>query len=145
MSPRKASTLRSGTTQRVKGRLKSYTISSTTSPFPPTATPLRHFMHLKTQTTKWLRRGWESLTPSCTRVFVRVLPDEYDHIKATLQAIKNRDRAEIILMVGTRYSTLPQKKGSQRLSRPPEQAVFSSESGSRRGARQGCGRSRRGT
>ena len=56
--------------------------------------------------------------------FVRALPDEYDHVKATLQAMKTRDRAEIIRIVGTRYSTLPQKKGLQRSSRPPEQAFF---------------------
>ena len=49
--------------------------------------------------------------------------------------IKNRDRAEIIRMVGTRYSTLLQKKGSQRSSRPPEQAFFTSGSGERIGAR----------
>ena len=36
--------------------------------------------------------------------FDRVLPDEHDHVKATLQAMKNRDRAEIIRMVDTRYS-----------------------------------------
>ena len=77
--------------------------------------------------------------------FVRALPDEYDHVKATLQAMKNQDRAEIIRMVCTRYSTLPQKKGSQRSSRPPEQTCFSSESGGRRGARRGRGRGRRGT
>ena len=49
--------------------------------------------------------------------FVRALPDEYGHAMATLQAMKNSDRAEIIRMVGTRYSTLPQKKGSKRSSR----------------------------
>ena len=38
-------------------------------------------------------------------------------------------------MVGVRYSTLPQKKGSQRLARLPKQAFFSSESGGRSGAR----------
>ena len=59
----------------------------------------------------------------CAR-FVRALPDEYGHVKATLQATKNRDRDEIIRMVGTRYSTLPQKKVSHRSSRPPEQAFF---------------------
>ena len=37
--------------------------------------------------------------------------------------IKNRDRVEIIRMVGTWYSTLPQKKGSQRSSRPPERPI----------------------
>ena len=59
--------------------------------------------------------------------------------------IKNCDRVEIIRMHGTRYSTLPQKKGAQRSSRPPDQAFFSSKSGGRRGARQGRGRGRRGT
>ena len=77
--------------------------------------------------------------------FVRVLADEYGHVKATLQAIKNRHRAEIIRMVGTRYSTLPRKKGSQRSSRSPEQTFFSSESGGRSGARRGRGRGRGGT
>ena len=71
--------------------------------------------------------------------FVRALPDEYGHVKATLQAIKKRDRVESIRMVGTRYSTLPQKKGSQGLSRPPEQAFISSTSGGRSGARRGRG------
>ena len=40
-------------------------------------------------------------------------------------------------MVGTRYSTLPQKKGSQWSSWPPEQAFFSSERGGQSGARRG--------
>ena len=45
--------------------------------------------------------------------FVLALPDEYGHVKATLQAMKNRDRDEITRTVSTRYSTLPQRKGSQ--------------------------------
>ena len=49
----------------------------------------------------------------------------------------NRDWVETIRIVGTRYSTLPQKKRSQRSSRPPEQAFFPSESGIRRSARRG--------
>ena len=77
--------------------------------------------------------------------FVRALPYKYGHVKATLQAMKNRDWAEIIRMVGTRYSTLPQKKGSQRSSRPPEQAFFSSKSDGRGGARRGRGRGHGGT
>ena len=44
--------------------------------------------------------------------FLRALPDEHGHVKAALQAMKNCGRAEIIRMVGTRYSTLPQNKGS---------------------------------
>ena len=45
--------------------------------------------------------------------FVRALPDEYGNVKTTLQVMKNCDRAEIIRTVVTRYSILPQKKGSQ--------------------------------
>ena len=59
--------------------------------------------------------------------------------------MKNRDRVEIIRIAGTRYSTLPQKKGSQQSSRPPEQAFFSSESSGRNRARRGRGRGRGGT
>ena len=77
--------------------------------------------------------------------FSHALPDEYGYAKATLQAMKNHERAEIIRMFATRYSTLPQKKGSQRSSRPLEQAFFSSKSGGRSGARRGRGRGRGGT
>ena len=69
--------------------------------------------------------------------FVRALPDEYSLVKETLQSIRNRDRDEIIRMVSTRHSNLPQKKGAQRSSRQPEQAFASSESGNRSGARRG--------
>ena len=56
--------------------------------------------------------------------FVRALPYAYGHVKATLQAMKNRDRAEIIRILDTRYFTPPQKKVSQRSSGPLEQAFF---------------------
>ena len=69
--------------------------------------------------------------------FVRALPDEYSLVKETLQAMRNRDRDEIIRMVSTRYSNLPRKNGAQRSSRQPEQAFASSESGGRSGARRG--------
>ena len=59
------------------------------------------------------------------------------YLAETLQAMKNRDRDEIIRMVSTRHSNLPQKKGAQRTSRQPEQAFVSSESGNRSGARRG--------
>ena len=74
--------------------------------------------------------------------FVRALPDEYFLVKETLQAMKNRDRDEIIRMVSTRHSNLPRKNGAQRSSRQPEQAFVSNESGNRSGARRG--RDRRG-
>ena len=56
--------------------------------------------------------------------FVRALPDEYDHVKATLQAMKSRDRAEIIRMVGTWYSTLyPNRRSrSGRPGRPSKRS-----------------------
>ena len=69
--------------------------------------------------------------------FVRALPDEYSLVKETLQAMRNRDRDEIIRMVSTRHSNLPQKNGAQRSSRQPEQAFVPSESGNRSGARRG--------
>ena len=69
--------------------------------------------------------------------FVRALPDEYSLVKEALQAMRNRDRDEIIRMVSTRHSNLPQKNGAQRSSRQPEQAFASSESDSRGGARRG--------
>ena len=72
--------------------------------------------------------------------FVHALPAEYDHAKETLQSMKNRDRDNIILVVSTRFFNLPQKKGTQRSSRPPEHALFSSESGGWSGARRGSSR-----
>ena len=52
--------------------------------------------------------------------FIRALPDEYSLVKETLQSMKNIDRDEIIRMVSTRYSNLPQRKEAQRSSRQPE-------------------------
>ena len=72
--------------------------------------------------------------------FVRALPDEYSLVKETLQSMKNRDWNEIIRMISTRDSNLPQKKGAQRSSRQPEHAFVSNESGGRSGARRGRGR-----
>ena len=76
--------------------------------------------------------------------FVRALPAEYDYAKEALHSMKTRDRDEIIRVVSTRYFNLPQKKGAQRSSRPPEHAFFFSESGGRSGARRGRGRNRGG-
>ena len=59
------------------------------------------------------------------------------YLAETLQAMKNRDRDEIIRMVSTRHSNLPRKNGAQRSSRQPEQAFASNESGNRSGTRRG--------
>lgn len=53
--------------------------------------------------------------------------------------MKYRDRHEMIRMAGMRYSNLPQKKGLQRPSRPPEQAILSSERGRRGSSRRAVG------
>ena len=58
--------------------------------------------------------------------------------------MKNRDRDEIIRVVSTRYSSLPQNKWTQCSSCPPEHAFFSSESRGRSGARRGHVRNRGG-
>ena len=76
--------------------------------------------------------------------FFHALPAEYDHAKEALQSMTNRDSDEIIHVVSTRYSNLPQKKGAQRSFRTPQHAFFSSESEGRGGARRGRGRSRKG-
>ena len=83
--------------------------------------------------------------------FVPAISHEYGHVKATLQAIKNREWAEIVRMVDRRYSTQRQIKGLQRSSRPPEHTFFKRKSGGRsgarrgRGAQRGCGCGREGT
>ena len=56
--------------------------------------------------------------------FVHALPVEYDHAKETLQSMKNRDRDEIIRVVSTRYSNLPQRRG--RSARPDRLNLHSS-------------------
>ena len=116
------------TTQKLYDKSHDFTI-------PPKSNPIKALHALEDTNNQITEKGVEIPDTSLHAPFVRALPDEYGQVKATLQAMKNRDRAEIICMVVTRYSTLPQKKGSPRSSRSPEQAFFSSESGSRSGAR----------
>ena len=77
--------------------------------------------------------------------FVCALPAEYDHAKLTLRSMRNRYRDEIIRVVSTRYSNLPQNKGAQRSYRPPDHVFFLRESGGLSGARRGLGRNREGS
>ena len=51
--------------------------------------------------------------------FVRALPDEYSLVKETLQAMRNRDRDEIIRMVSTRHSNLLKRRGHSDLPDSP--------------------------
>ena len=115
--------------QKLFGKFHDFTI-------PPNGNPIEAPHALGDTNNQMTEKGMGIPDTFLHARFVRALPDEYDHVKATLQAMKNRDRAEIIRVVGMRwYFTLPQKKGSQRSSRPSEQAFFSSESGGRSGAR----------
>ncbi|CAN0121211.1 unnamed protein product, partial [Ascophyllum nodosum] len=119
-------------TQKLYDKFRNFTI-------PPNSNPVKALHTLEDTNNQMTEKGMGIPDTFLYARFVRALPDEYGHVKATLQAIKKRDRVESIRMVGTRYSTLPQKKGSQGLSRPPEQAFISSTSGGRSGARRGRG------
>ena len=119
-------------TQKLYDKFHDFTI-------PSKSNPIEALHALEHTNNQMAEKGVEIPDTSLHAHFVRALPNEYGHVKATLQAVKNRHRTEIICMVGTRYSTLPQKKGSQRSSRPPKQAFLLSESGGRSGARRGRG------
>ena len=107
---------------------------------PPNSNPIEALHELEDTNNKMAEKGMGIPDTFLHARFVCTLSDEYGHVKATLQVMKNRDLAEAIHMIGTRYFTPPQTKGSQRSSRPPEQAFFSSENGGWRGALRGRGR-----
>ena len=121
------------TTQKLYDRFHDFMIS-------PNGNSIEALHELEDTNNEMSEKGMIILQIFLHARLLRVLPDEYGHVKATLQAMKNRDRVKIIRRVGTRYSTLPQKKKLQRSSRPPDQAFFSRESGGQRGARRGRGR-----
>ena len=123
-------------TQRLYDKFHEFTI-------PPHSDPIAALHDLEDTNNQMHEKGIGRIPDAVVHArFVRALPDEYSLVKETLQAMKNRDRDEIIRMVSTRHSNLPQKKGAQRTSRQPEQAFVSNESGNRSVARRG--RDRRG-
>ena len=87
---------------------------------PPNSNLIKALHALEDTSNQMAEKGMGSPDPFLQSRFVRALPDEYDHFKATLQGMKNLNRTEIIRMVGARSPPLLQKKESQRLSRPPE-------------------------
>ena len=118
-------------TQRLYDKFHEFTI-------PPHSDPITALHDLEDTNNQMHEKGIGRIPDAVVHArFVRALPDEYSLVKEMLQAMKNRDRDEIIRMVSTRHSNLPQKKGAQRTSRQPEQAFVSSESGNRSGARRG--------
>ena len=123
-------------TQRLYDKFHEFTI-------PPHSDPITALHDLEDTNNQMHEKGIGRIPEAVLHArFVRALPDEYSLVKETLQAMKNRDRDEIIRMVSTRHSNLPRKNGAQRSSRQPEQAFVSNESGNRSGARRG--RDRRG-
>ena len=123
-------------TQRLYDKFHEFTI-------PPHSDPIAALHDLEDTNNQMHEKGIGQIPDAVVHArFVRALPDEYSLVKETLQAMKNRDRDEIIRMVSTRHSNLPRKNGAQRSSRQPEQAFVSNESGNRSGARRG--RDRRG-
>ena len=104
-------------TQNLYNKFHDFTVS-------PKGNPIKALHALKRTNNQMAEKGRGISDTSLHARFVRALPGEYDPVKAALQAMKNRDRAEIIRMIGTRYSTLPQKKGSQWSSRRPSKRFF---------------------
>ena len=118
-------------TQRLYDKFHEFTI-------PPHSDPITALHDLEDTNNQMHEKGIGRIPDAVVHArFVRALPDEYSLVKETLQAMKNRDRDEIIRMVSTRHSNLPRKNGAQRSSRQPEQAFASSESSGRSGARRG--------
>ena len=118
-------------TQRLHDKFHEFAI-------PPHSDPIAALHDLEDTNNQMHEKGIRRIPDAVLHArFVRALPDEYSLVKETLQAMRNRDRDEIICMVSTRHSKLPRKKGAQRSSRQPEQAFVSSKSGSRGGARRG--------
>ena len=118
-------------TQRLYDKFHEFTI-------PPHSDPIAALHDLEDINNQMHEKGIGRIPEAALHArFVRALPDEFSLVKETLQAMKNRDRDEIIRMVSTRHSNLPRKNGAQRSSRQPEQAFASSESGDRSGARRG--------
>ena len=105
------------TTQKLYDKFYDFTI-------PPNGNLIEALHALEDTNNQMAEKGTEIPATFLHARFICALPDEYGPVKATMQAMKNCDRAEIIRMAGTGYSTLPQKKGSQWSPRPPEQAFF---------------------
>ena len=98
-------------TQKLCDKFNDFTI-------PPNGNPIRALHALEDTNNLMAEKGMEISDTFLHARFVRALLDEYGHVKAALQAMKNRDRTKIIRMVGTRYSTtLPQSKNTAKLER----------------------------
>ena len=85
---------------------------------PPHSSPIAALHDLENISNQMYEKGIGRIPKTVLHArFVRALPNKYSLVKETLQSMKNRDRKEIIRMISTRCSNLPQKKGAQRYSR----------------------------
>ena len=90
-------------TQRLYDKFHEFTI-------PPHSDPIAALHDLEDTNNQMHEKGIGRIPDAVVHArFVRALPDEYSLVKETLQAMKNRDRDEIIRMVSTRHSNLPRK------------------------------------
>ena len=95
------------TTQRLYEKFHEFAI-------PPHSNPISALHDLEDINNQMYEKGIGRILETVLHArFVRALPDEYSLVKETLQSMKNRDRDEIIRMISTRYSNLPQKKVAQ--------------------------------
>ena len=102
-------TLRSGTTQRVRWRLKCYTYKFHDFTIPPNGNRIEALHALEDTNNLMAEKGMGIPDTFPHARFILALPDEHGRVKATLQAMKYRGQADIIRMVVMRYSTLPQR------------------------------------
>ena len=83
-------------TQKLYDKFHGFTI-------PPNGNPIEAVYAIEDTNNQMTEKGMEIPDTFLPAHFVRALPEEYGPVKATLQAMKNRDWAEIIRLVGTRY------------------------------------------
>ena len=86
-------------TQKLCDKLHKFTIT-------PNSNPIEAPHALEDTKTQMAEKGTRISDTFLHAHFVCALLDEYANIQATLQVKKNHDKAEIICMVDTRYSTL---------------------------------------
>ena len=81
-------------TQKLYDKFHDFTI-------PPIGNPIEALHALEDTINQMAEKGMRIPDTFLPARFVRALSGQYSHVKATLQVMNNRDRAEIIRMVGT--------------------------------------------
>ena len=90
---------------------------------PPNSNPIEALHALEDTNNQMSEKGMEIPDTFLHARFVRALHDEYGHVKVMLQAMKNRDRAEIIVWSAHGAPPCPRRSGrSGRLGRPSKRS-----------------------